>query len=122
MVKAKRRARQENPFLIVEQFAGMVDALFVRYTGKTLRQHLQEPQLRPRELPESEGVTVAVADMPLADAYALLGLNPDAPLDQVKKNYRNLAKCFHPDHGGMNAEAMKLINKAYERITKGKRE
>jgi len=36
MAHCKRKTREENPFLIAEQFAGIVDTLFVRYTGKTL--------------------------------------------------------------------------------------
>jgi len=64
-------------------------------------------------------VMPATRAMPLDDAYAILGLQPDAPMDQVKKHYRNLAFVFHTDRGGMNEEAMKLINRAYERITKG---
>jgi curved DNA-binding protein CbpA len=55
--------------------------------------------------------------MPLDMAYAILGLKPGASLDDVKRNYRNLASLFHPDKGGY-AEAMRLLNQAYERITK----
>ena len=36
MPHRKRKTREENPFLIAEQFAGIVDTLFVRYAGKTL--------------------------------------------------------------------------------------
>ena len=119
MARAKRKTGDEDPFLIVEQFAGMVDALFVRYTGKTIGQHLQDPQGHPRELPQAERVIPAGLVMPLEHAYAILGLKPDAPMEQVKKHYRNLAHVFHTDKGGMNEVAMKLINRAYERITKG---
>ncbi|MBA7619561.1 hypothetical protein ES703_26900 [subsurface metagenome] len=119
MVRGKKKASSENPFIILEALAGTVDALFVRYTGKTIRQHLEEPQGRPRELPRAENVMPAATVMPLEHAYAILGLKPDAPMELVKKHYRNLANVFHTDKGGMNEEAMKLINRAYDRITKG---
>jgi len=55
--------------------------------------------------------------MPLADAYAVLGLPQTASLEEVKRNYRSLAVVFHPDktRTGYDA-AMKLLNNAYERI------
>ncbi|GAJ20035.1 unnamed protein product, partial [marine sediment metagenome] len=33
--------------------------------------------------------------MPLADAYAVLGLPQTASLQEVKRNYRSLAVVFH---------------------------
>ena len=118
MAHRKRKTREENPFLIVEQFAGIVDTLFVRYTGKTLGQHLREPQARPRELPPGEQQTTpSQPTMSLANAYAILGLKPGAPLEDVKKHYRSLANLFHPDRGGYQ-EAMILLNNAHERIIK----
>ncbi|MBA7707934.1 Chaperone protein DnaJ [subsurface metagenome] len=53
--------------------------------------------------------------MSLADAYAVLGLPRTASLEEVKRNYKHLAAVFHPDKGGYD-EAMKLLNRAYERI------
>jgi len=130
MARQKRKTREENPFLIVEQFAGMVDALFVRYTGKTMGQHLREPQGRPRELPpvgpswppepKVRQPILSEQNMPLADAYAVLGLPPTATLEQAKRNYKHLAAIFHPDKGGYT-EAMVLLNRAYEQIMSQKR-
>ena len=117
MPHRKRKTREENPFLIVEQFAGIVDTLFVRYTGKTLGQHLREPQARPRELPSGQSPAPQEPAMPLADAYAVLGLPQTASLEEVKRNYRNLARLFHPDKGGYK-EAMILLNNAHDRIIK----
>jgi len=117
MAHRKRKTREENPFLIVEQFAGIVDTLFVRYTGKTLGQHLREPQARPRELPSGQSPDPQEPAMPLADAYAVLGLPQTASLEDVKRNYRNLARLFHPDKGGYK-EAMILLNNAHDRIIK----
>ncbi len=59
--------------------------------------------------------------MSLANAYSVLGLKPDASMEDVKRNYRNLARAFHSDSGNvMNDEAMKLLNKANARIKKEK--
>jgi DnaJ-domain-containing protein 1 len=110
----------EEATAIVMGFANLVDALFLKYTGKTMQTLLTEPAQRPGELPAGEKTTTAAPDIPLADAYMILGLKPEAPLDDVKKHYRNLAMAFHSDRGGaMNDEAMKLLNRAYARITRG---
>ncbi len=120
MPKRKRKTGMEDATTIVMGFANLVDALFLRYTGKTMQTLLTESAQRPRELPAGEK-TMPSEPMPLADAYAILGLKPDAPLEDVKRHYRNLAMAFHSDKGtAMNDEAMKLLNRAYETITKGK--
>jgi DnaJ-domain-containing protein 1 len=60
----------------------------------------------------------------LSSAYAILGLENNAPFDQVKKAYRNLAKKFHPDlfatmgkaEQEMAHERFSQINEAYTKI------
>ena len=117
----KRKTGMEDATAIVMGFANLVDTLFLKYTGKTMQTLLKESAQRPRELPAGEKMAISDSDMPLADAYAILGLKPDAPLEDVKKHYRNLARAFHSDKGSvMNDEAMKLLNRAYESITKGR--
>jgi len=55
------------------------------------------------------------------DPYAVLGLPPGAPLAEVKRAYRRLAKAFHPDSAGAAALPRFLaIHEAYERITTGR--
>jgi DnaJ-domain-containing protein 1 len=126
MARRKRKTGIEEATGIVLGFANLVDALFVRYTGKTMQTLLKESAQRPRELPpgkELPGNETALSEpaIPLADAYAILGLKPDASLEDVERHYRNLARAFHSDKGAaMNDEAMKLLNRAYERITKGR--
>ena len=48
-----------------------------------------------------------------ADPFAVLGVAPGAPLDEVTASYRELAKRRHPDRGG-DAAAMAEINAAYD--------
>ena len=120
MTKRKRKTGMEDATAIVMGFANLVDTLFLRYTGKTMQTLLKEFGERPKELPQGEKAeATAEPDMPLDWAYSVLGLSATASLDEVKQHYRNLARVFHPDAGGYK-EAMVLLNRAYERITKGK--
>ncbi|KAH8404360.1 hypothetical protein KR222_005334 [Zaprionus bogoriensis] len=48
------------------------------------------------------------------DLYEVLGVRKDATLDEIKKNYRKLAKEFHPDKNPDTAEKFKEIAFAYE--------
>lgn len=53
------------------------------------------------------------------DYYQLLDLRPDATSAEIKKNFRKLAKQFHPDRNPGNADAeerFKLINESYEQL------
>lgn len=47
------------------------------------------------------------------DPFAVLGLRPDATLDEVRIARRRLAAQFHPDHGG-DAARMGEINAAFD--------
>lgn len=54
------------------------------------------------------------------DPYKVLGVNPDASDDDIKKAYRKLAQQYHPDKNQGSKEAedkFKEINEAYQRIT-----
>lgn len=50
-----------------------------------------------------------------ATVYDVLGVNPSATEEEVRKAYREKAWKAHPDRGGSNVE-MALLNKAYEMI------
>jgi len=52
--------------------------------------------------------------------YKILGLPPFAPVHEVKRKYRFLAKKYHPDTnpGEENADRFKQINEAYHNIIK----
>lgn len=60
------------------------------------------------------------------DPYAVLGVNPSASDDEIKRAYRDLVKKYHPDNYNNNpladlAEAkMKEVNEAYDAIMKAR--
>lgn len=49
------------------------------------------------------------------EACAVLGVDPDAPVDEVKKVFQIKVQRHHPDHGG-NPERFKRLQRAYEFI------
>ena len=56
--------------------------------------------------------------MKFKDYYKILGVDPAASSDDIKKAYRRLAKKFHPDVSKEPAaeEKFKEINEAYEAL------
>ncbi len=102
---------------MIADFAETVDIVFERLTGKPIATWLSEYRQQFQELPPGEKAGPAQPVMPLADAYAILGLPQTASLEEVKKNYKRLAAVFHPDKGGYD-EAMKLLNNAYHQVEK----
>ena len=50
-----------------------------------------------------------------AEAYAVLGLQPGATVDEVRRAHRELMKGVHPDHGGSSYLATK-VNEARDRL------
>lgn len=121
MAGHKRKSKAGSTFGVIIDFAEAVDTVFERLTGKPIAAWLKEFQQQPRELPQGEQPATQEPTMPLADAYAVLGLPQTATLKEVKRNYKHLAAIFHPDKGGYT-EAMVLLNNAFDRIKKGKRE
>ena len=118
MAKRKRRTQIQDAFDAIAGFRDLVDETFEKLTGKSIAAWLKEFQQRPRELPGGEQAAPQQGPaIPLADAYAVLGLPQTASLEEVKRNYKHLATIFHPDKGGYT-EAMVLLNQAYERIQK----
>ena len=56
-----------------------------------------------------------------ADPFAVLGVAPGAPLDDVTASYRRLAKRWHPDRAGGPEAARRMaeINAAYDVLRSG---
>ncbi len=62
----------------------------------------------------------------MKDPYSVLGVDPNASDDEVKRAYRELARKYHPDNYQNNPladlaeEKMKEINQAYDAITRAR--
>ena len=60
----------------------------------------------------------------MTDPYKVLGVSRDATDEEIKKEYRNLARKYHPDNyagsdlADLAGEKMKEINEAYDQIQK----
>ncbi|KAG5497752.1 hypothetical protein JKF63_04019 [Porcisia hertigi] len=55
------------------------------------------------------------------DPYKILGVNPDASKEEIKKAYHRLALRFHPDSGAEgNSARFAAVNEAYEAVKDGK--
>jgi DnaJ-class molecular chaperone len=50
------------------------------------------------------------------DLYERLGVERDAPVDDIRRAYKNLSRVKHPDRGG-NAEEFQAIQEAHETLT-----
>lgn len=125
MAKRKRKAKLQDTFDAIAGFRDLVDETVEKITGKPLAAWFQEFQQQPRELSlGKQQTTPSAPTMSLANAYMVLGLPPTASPEEVKRNYRNLARLFHPDAHpdgpGVYEEAMVLLNQAFERIKEEK--
>lgn len=60
----------------------------------------------------------------MTDPYSVLGVDPSASDEEVKKAYRDLARKYHPDNyqdnplADLAEEKMKAVNEAYDQIQK----
>lgn len=48
---------------------------------------------------------------------SIMGLTPGSSLDDIKKRFRELAKKYHPDHGGDSEKIIEILD-AYKKLTK----
>ena len=51
-----------------------------------------------------------------SDPYKILGISPNASIQEIDRRYRQLSQVWHPDKQGGNLEAMKKLNQAYSLI------
>ncbi len=121
MARRKRKTELQDAFDAIAGFRDLVDDTFQKFTGKPIAAWLNEFQQQPQELPPGEQAAPIESTMSLANAYAVLGLPQTATMEEVKRNYKNLAAVFHPDKGGYQ-EAMVLLNNAYDRVKRAKKE
>lgn len=55
----------------------------------------------------------------LMDAYDILGVSPDDPVELIKDVYRRKTMYYHPDKGG-SEEKFKRLTRSYETIMKSR--
>ncbi|GAI85021.1 unnamed protein product, partial [marine sediment metagenome] len=91
MPRRKTKSGIQDAFDAIAGFRDLVDETFEKLTGKPLAAWLREVGQQPRELPPGEQQTTpSELVIPLADAYAVLGLPQTATLEEVKRNYKRL--------------------------------
>ena len=71
----------------------------------------QEPPRRP------QGDRAASTEATEQQAYLILGVEPDAPLAEIKAAYRSLALKYHPDKAQGRGASAEEIESATERFT-----
>ena len=52
----------------------------------------------------------------LSEAYQILELDPDAPLPEVRRSYRDLAQVWHPDRFAHSPRLQEKANRKLARI------
>lgn len=68
---------------------------------------------------ETRGGGAASAGAEAAESarlYALFGLEPNAPNDELKRAYRRLCRDMHPDRDGGSEEGFRALKAAYDRL------
>jgi DnaJ-domain-containing protein 1 len=94
----------EAPLQVVEELLRREERHHQRRSGTRTENHSKSTN-------HSHAKRDAAAD-PRADALRLLGLEPGASQQMIKRAYRRLAKAHHPDLGG-DAEAFHRLEAAY---------
>ncbi len=73
------------------------------------------PEAKPQPVISLEDYLERVENAPTY--YDLLGVNPDADLDDIKRAYFHLAKNFHPDrHHSQESETLRRIQRAFTEL------
>ena len=56
-----------------------------------------------------------------SDPYNILGISPNASMQEIERRYKQLSLVWHPDKQGGNLDAMKRLNEAYSLIRQQRR-
>ncbi|MBK1991587.1 molecular chaperone DjiA [Campylobacter sp. 2018MI35] len=113
-------------------FMALIDGEFHNKKQEILNQIARAFGISDRELKEFiqeiNNLKSQSKTMSIEEAYNVLELNSSATLNEVKKQYRNLAKKYHPDILNANnvskeelekgVQKFQKINEAYEKIKK----
>ena len=75
---------------------------------------MQGERAFPRAKPPSPATRQPPADAQEPSCWTVLGLPPNATLEEIKRRYRERALIAHPDRGG-SPEAFRVLRRAYER-------
>ncbi len=101
-----RSANLRQCFLLIERLR-IAEQHGVQYEGLTFT----------KDLATITGESSRKQD--LLDAYDILGVSPDDPVDLIKDVFRRKSMYYHPDKGG-DAEKFKKLNNAYELVMKSR--
>ena len=96
------------------KFESQKDRDYEKYHSEWGDEALSEEKKRAKQYDDE--FREQLEDSGLPDYYKILGLSRDATKEEIKKQYRKLAKEVHPDKTKLQSseEVMTEINKAYE--------
>lgn len=89
------------------------DPYWARAWNRVLRGESPPPPPKPRDA--SAPPKTPAPSPNNTSAWAVLGLEPGAPFEEVKRMFRKRALETHPDQGG-DADAFREVRRAYERL------
>jgi DnaJ-class molecular chaperone len=52
--------------------------------------------------------------------YAVLGVDRDATLNQIRRAYREMAKDYHPDHNPAGRKVFEQVKRAWDVLSEGR--
>lgn len=87
-----------------------VEPYWARAWNRVLRGEVAPARPDPTRPPKPSAGRAA-----LVSSWSVLGVEPGATLDAVRRAFRLRAQETHPDHGG-DAEAFLAVRRAYERL------